>query len=219
MNTPAFLPCSALTRGEERKKCTCCQLITQVTDRLPRSRRGGRHAPHGIRRNPPGQSRRVPLRGASQCLKSMVDQLAADGCGRRYMLGTGTFVTRTAREGPPVRLGSYHGLPTDPRKLRRAPAPPATRGQAIQEGCPRKSVRHWQRGATGWPANQVSKLATQQRLTHQVTNNQRHQGLSDRPLYWLYSRPYRAWGVSAPLKRKTKRWPPWSVPQANQRNL
>ena len=71
-----FVPCSALTRGEERKKRTCCQSVTQVTNRLPRSRRGGRQAPHGIRRNPPGQPRRVPLRGASQCLKSMSDQLA-----------------------------------------------------------------------------------------------------------------------------------------------
>ena len=70
------MPCSALTRGEERQKRTCCQSITQVTDRLPRARRGGRQAPHGIRRNPPGQPRRVPLRGASQCLKSMSYQLA-----------------------------------------------------------------------------------------------------------------------------------------------
>ena len=73
---PAFVPCSALTRGEERQKCTCCQSLTQVTNRLPRARRGGRQAPRGIRRNPPGQPRRVPLRGASQCLKSMSDQLA-----------------------------------------------------------------------------------------------------------------------------------------------
>ena len=46
----------------------------------------------------------------------MSDQLAYKRVWQRYMLGTGTFVTRTAREGPPVRLGSYHGLPTDPRK-------------------------------------------------------------------------------------------------------
>ena len=85
------------------EECTCCQLITQITDRLPRARRGGRQAPHGIRRNPPGQPRRVPLRGASQCLKSMSDQLAYRRVWQKVHARHRDFVTRTAREGPPSR--------------------------------------------------------------------------------------------------------------------
>ena len=119
------------------------------------------------------------------------------------MLSTGTFVTRTAREGPPADSGATTG---SHKSLKDYGGPLLIPLRAVSPANQDVLASHrviGKESAIGQPADQVSKLATQQRITYEVTNNQRHQGLWDHLLYVLVSQPYRTWSVSAP-KRKTK---------------